>query len=275
MSKKAIFFDIDGTIVNDNNEISLSTREAIKKLRNNGHLSFVCTGRAYSAIGDDILNLGFDGIIAGAGTTVHYKEKEIYNNEIDQKTLEYTINVLEEFEIDYMLEGTKNLFTKRETLINPKPYYEVFVNRFRDSAIAIEKISDIHANKFTCCFLPEKVSVMEKFITQNKETYDAIVHEVCETDDIYNPFRNYVVEFVPKGYNKAVGIKKAIDKLEISREDTYAFGDSNNDIEMLSFVNYSVVMGNGTPKAKEVSKYITDNVDEDGIYNGLLKLKLI
>lgn len=86
---------------------------------------------------------------------------------------------------------------------------------------------------------------------------------------------NMLLEFVPKGYNKAVGIDRLIKEIGIPKEDTYAFGDSFNDIDMLNYVEYGCLMGNGDQKLKNKVEYKTDRFDEGGIYNGLKKFELI
>ena len=84
-----------------------------------------------------------------------------------------------------------------------------------------------------------------------------------------------IVEIGRKGFSKATGIEKMCELLEIAREDTYAFGDSANDLEMLCFVAHGVAMGNGTKEAKEAAEYVTTAIDENGIRNGLLHYGLI
>ena len=70
LNKKIVFFDIDGTIYRYGEPIPNDTLEAIKSLKQNGHLAIICTGRTKSMIFPEILEIGFDGIIAGAGTYV-------------------------------------------------------------------------------------------------------------------------------------------------------------------------------------------------------------
>jgi len=65
---KYVFFDIDGTIRGKSREITKRNREAICKLRENGHKAFLCTGRAPVSITQDILDVGFDGVISAAGS---------------------------------------------------------------------------------------------------------------------------------------------------------------------------------------------------------------
>ena len=96
-----------------------------------------------------------------------------------------------------------------------------------------------------------------------KEDYDFMIH---------NPT---VVEMVPKGFDKGVGIRKVCELLQVPVEDSVAIGDSINDLEMLDAAGFSICMGNGAAKAKEVANYVTDDLHDDGIYHGLSYLGLI
>lgn len=76
------------------------------------------------------------------------------------------------------------------------------------------------------------------------------------------------MEIVPKGYNKAAGIQKICEILGISHENTYSFGDSTNDLDMLEYTAHSVAMGDGMQQAKDAAEYVTTSLWEDGIYQG-------
>ena len=77
---KYVFFDIDGTIRGKSREITKRNKEAIRKLRENGHKAFLCTGRAPVSITQDILDVGFDGVISAAGSFIQIDGKYIYEN---------------------------------------------------------------------------------------------------------------------------------------------------------------------------------------------------
>ena len=83
------------------------------------------------------------------------------------------------------------------------------------------------------------------------------------------------MEIVPKGFNKATGIQQMCEILGIAHEDTYAFGDSTNDLDMLKYVAHSVAMGDGMQQAKDAAEYVTTPLWGDGIYNGLKHYGLI
>ena len=98
MEKSAVFFDIDGTLWDYNNYIPDSCREGIKKLRENGHLAFICSGRSRAFIqNEDLLSLGFDGIVCACGCHIEIDGKLLYEKVIDesftQKTIEETVDL--------------------------------------------------------------------------------------------------------------------------------------------------------------------------------------
>ena len=74
---------------------------------------------------------------------------------------------------------------------------------------------------------------------------------------------------IPASGGKATGIAKVLEHYGIDKSETMAFGDGQNDVDMFSAVGTAVAMGNACRAAKEAADYITDNVDEDGIWNAL------
>ena len=94
MSRKAVFFDIDGTLWDEHFVIPESTKEAIRKLRENGHLAFLCSGRTRAFIQDErLLALGFDGIVAGCGTWIEMDGKTLFYKKLEQELIEDTIHI--------------------------------------------------------------------------------------------------------------------------------------------------------------------------------------
>jgi hydroxymethylpyrimidine pyrophosphatase-like HAD family hydrolase len=76
-------------------------------------------------------------------------------------------------------------------------------------------------------------------------------------------------DVLPSGGSKARGIREIIDRLGFTSEDVYAFGDGLNDIEMLRFAGNGIAMGNAPGAVKRAVKYVTEDVNNNGISHGL------
>ena len=103
----------------------------------------------------------------------------------------------------------------------------------------------------------------ESFVKDMGEDFDVVIHG------------QGIIEINPAGISKATGIRKVCEMLDIPNENTFAFGDSANDLEMLAYVAHSIAMGNGTEEVKNTAEYVTRSVDEDGILHGLKHYGLI
>ena len=91
----------------------------------------------------------------------------------------------------------------------------------------------------------------------------------------YSKLDNYGYDVYAKDQTKATGIMHLIDYLGIDKKDTFSFGDGHNDKEMIEFCEVGIAMGNAIEKVKNASNYITDDIDNDGIYKAMKYFKLI
>ena len=107
----AIFFDIDGTLWDRDNNIPQSTKEAIHQLQENGHQPFLSSGRTRVFINsEELLGMGFDGIVCGCGTFIEYKGKEMLYKEIDRELLKKAVQVFYDYDIAMVMEGRHMLY---------------------------------------------------------------------------------------------------------------------------------------------------------------------
>ena len=193
---------------------------------------------------EKLLNMGFDGIIAACGNYIEMDGKVIYENDLSADMVQKVIRVLSECKMPVVLEGSTDYWIDDEGFEND-PYVDYLFESLGEHAHIIRGYDgEIRINKFSADFL----------ILEHVEN---------------------VVEFVPKGTSKATGIKWLCNHLDIPLDETYAIGDSVNDLEMLESVGHGIAMGNSMPPVKEIAEYVTSDISDDGVKNALKHYGLI
>ena len=147
---KTVFFDIDGTIWDDDMVIPESTLEAVAALKANGHLAFICTGRARASVrSEKLLNMGFDGIIAACGNYIEMDGKVIYENDLSADMVQKVIRVLSECKMPVVLEGSTDYWIDDEGFEND-PYVDYLFESLGEHAHIIRGYDgEIRINKFS------------------------------------------------------------------------------------------------------------------------------
>ena len=256
--RKILFFDIDETLISHKTfTIPESTKNALKKAKENGHLIFINTGRTKSLIGDDIKELGFDGYVCGCGTYIEVNDEVLYANRVNKEIYTDILDSLRKYELNAVLEGEEAIY------ISENAEDDFLLSNLRKQNYPI-KFYDL-----------ENMTFNKMFIRYNDNKY---IDNFCEdTKDIFDYIDHGrgTRELIPKGHSKGSGIDFVINHFKIDREDTFAFGDSNNDIPMLENVKNSIVMGNGNPDLFEKATFVTKHIDEDGIEHAMKHFKII
>lgn len=287
MTRKIVFFDIDGTIWNVHNEIPESTAEAIKRLRENGNLVFINTGRTRGYLRrPDLFALGFDGIISGAGTMIEYcsdsicsgngdiagrsldtvvdreinDSNVIYYHRIEPELAEYTVITARQYGFRPILEGKHHLYLEDKEFAADPFGHKVITEMEEDRRNIDDCWGKWEMSKLSCATdSPDR----EKGLKILEKDYHLQIHN------------ENVCEFVPNGYGKDVGVLKLCSLLGTEISDTFAFGDSVNDIAMLKTAGMGIAMGNGSPEAKAAADYVTDIMENGGIMNACKYFGLI
>ena len=260
---KYVFFDIDGTLWDDKMIVPESTKEAIKKLQANGHKAFVCTGRAMGNVNDpQFENIGFDGFIAACGNHVEMDGKVLYERNMTYEDVKAIYEISRECNLPIIYEGSKYQWMDREGFEGDS-YIAYIVENLKDAAKFLDAcdMKEIEANKFSA-------------LANAKTNYPAVEAALSDRFDFMD-HGDGIIEAVPKGTSKATGIAWLCEHLNIAIEDTYALGDSINDLEMLGFVGHSIAMGNASQVAKDAAEYVTSHIHEDGVFHALQHYGLI
>lgn len=283
MNKNILFFDIDGTLLGHGEYLPNSTVDAIRKVRENGNLCFICSGRSRAMLPKIITDIGFDGIICGGGTHVEIGKDIITDFRLNACELSRIIKWFENSDLELLLEGDEYVYVLELSRYSDASRLKLIINNLASPLREIRNndLNSLKIGKFSGVVSPlqwdyalnmaEDISDFMNVIihrTPNEEMYD-------ENPDEIN-WKGYgFMEFLPVGFNKAVAIKEVLDTLDIPLERAYGFGDSENDREMLSLLPNSICMGNGKDEIKKIAAFVAPNLSDDGIYKALQHFKLI
>lgn len=114
MKTKLIFLDIDGTLISAMDHPSILVKQAIQTARANGHKVFLCTGRNMPIIGDDILEIGFDGIIASAGSHIEIEHAVLFDHFIPEELVQKCLTLFHQHGIYCRIESKEGIYTDLE-----------------------------------------------------------------------------------------------------------------------------------------------------------------
>lgn len=260
--KGLVFFDSDGTITDAAEKISKPTQETInslKKLRENGYLAILATGRNKSYAGHVIEY--FDGSCTSNGAYVEVGGKCIREFPVDFDNLNSVVDYMDKNDICYSLEGNRMCYVpnmKDKRFINWIDTFSIDKNVFSDDV----KYKNQNVYKMSVMFASEKQC------TDMKKEFDGVF-------DIYMHVKGLYGDISPCGMGKGVGIKAIIDYFGISKKDTYAFGDGENDLDMFEAVGNAVAMGKHSPVLDRHASFVTKDVKNEGIAFGLKHFGLI
>lgn len=259
MERKIAFFDIDGTLTSEiDGSIPDSAVQAIRQARANGHLMFINTGRCFQNVEKRFREIGFDGYVCGCGTNIYCDGKDVLYFPQNHETIMQILEAARRTDVDILFESRKEVcFDLSRPLHHPKAIrqYHSFLNRGYDMPDDLEN-PNFFSDKFVIWY-------------ENQEQLDAfrkVSDRWFECIDRGGTFR----EFIPYGYSKATGIQFVLNHYGLPKDVAYAFGDSNNDLAMLSYLKNSIAMGNASPTSlfNQVA-YVTTKASENGIQNAL------
>ena len=268
---KVIFFDIDGTLSDLSGKFQPSAILALQRTQWCGNKIVICTGRNEGMLYSDLRSLGFDAFITSSGADVYVDGEYIYSKCLDEEILkEADILKLREKNIRFMSRDLT--WTRQEGIDGMKSTFAAngvkgeMIASIEASMRVMEDYRQLHGiRKLVYNDIPETVEELQKKLGD----YFFVEPSSFEDGEAHSG------EITQNGVNKATGMKVLLDYYGLEQSDSVAFGDSENDIEMLRFAGTGVCMGNGRPVAKEAADFVTDDIHEDGIYNAMKKLGLL
>lgn len=250
---KAVFFDIDGTLMSfKTHKVSASTEEAIAQLQAKGIKTILSTGRSINSI-NHVRYLNFDGYITFNGGYCLSREGNIlFKKTIDPQDIRAVITYAKQQPLSF------SFMSEREVTIHDVT--PEIAGMYAHLNLPVPPSVDFSNIDFD--------SIVQTNIFLGPEEEEVFMREVMP-NSVASRWSPLFADVNPKGQSKKVGIDIFCKQFGIDIQHTMAFGDGGNDITMLQHVAIGVAMGNANPEVKQIADYVTDDVDSDGIWNAL------
>lgn len=253
---KLIASDMDGTLLNEKNEINDEFFDIFNKLKERDIIFAAASGRQYynllkrfEKIKDNMM------FIAENGTFVVYKDKEIIVNALDKNVAIELIKIGRTIENAYVIVcGKKSAYienTDERLVKETKKYYERY-----EIIDDLTKVEDDILKVTICDFSGSELN-SNNYYNEYKDKL-----QVTVSGEIW-------LDITAKGVNKGVAIEKVQEMLGITPKETMVFGDYLNDLEMMQKAYYSFAMENAHDDLKKVSRFIAKSNNNNGVVEAI------
>ncbi|GAB3060245.1 Cof-type HAD-IIB family hydrolase [Virgibacillus ainsalahensis] len=262
MEKKRhlIALDLDGTLLTDKKEISPRTREVVQKAIEDGHVVVIATGRPHRASIAYYHSMGLNTpMVNFNGALIHHPRDnkwDALHNPMPIRTAHKIIDACYDFDVNNILAEVMDDVYLEEY---DEKIIDIFQSAQGDAPFSIGNIkNELKEDPTSLLIYPR-----EDHIHQLRSHLDDYHAELIEHRKWGAPWN--IIEIVKKGMNKAVGLQKIAYYFNIPKERIIAFGDEDNDLEMIDYAGVGVAMGNAINELKSVAKHITSTNEQDGI----------
>ena len=258
---KFIATDMDGTLLNSNNEIHADFYPMFQSLKEKDIIFAAASGRQYYNLLERFKDIKDDMMfIAENGTFVVYKGKELIVNSLEKNIAKELIEIGRTIPNSYVILCGKNsayIESHDERLIKQTAkYYE----RYK----IVENLTSIddYILKVTICDFNGSENNSNNYFDEYRDKV-----QITVSGEIW-------LDMVAKGINKGVAINEIQNLLNIDYKETMVFGDYLNDLEMMSSAYHSYAMANAHDTLKKAARFIAKSNDENGVIQAIKSVAL-
>ena len=279
MAIKAVFFDIDGTLLNDSKRVEKATVLAIRNLKEQGILVGVATGRGPGFVQPFMDNLGFDFAVTYNGQYIFTRDKLLYQNQLPKSLIYRVIRYAGDKKREISLGTASGLVGSGLIEMGTSTFGQIV------SRLVPKKLTKTVEKSFKKIIRRIKPQNMDYLKTIMREPVYQIVLVATEGESqkLRDHFPQvtitrsspYSIDLISQGQSKVKGIERVGQLFDFDLDEVMAFGDSENDMEMLTGVGIGVAMGNGGEEIRAMADYVTDDVENDGLYKAFQHLGLL
>ena len=262
---KLIAIDMDGTLLNSKKELLDETKQYFKNFHNKNTetLLVLCTGRPETGIRPYLKDLGYleenHYIISQNGANIYESQtgKRVMDEFVDSAAIQKWIELGKKHGISVMGAGVDYYYSFDE---DPTEWMEFDVKLVSGKLKRIPTKESLNTDFYKILLMgdEEQLNEFETFIPQEWRDEFYVVRS-----------QKYLVEVLTKGVNKAFGLEKLAQKLNIQPSEIVAIGDAANDIEMLEYAGLAIAMGNASEEVKAIADIVTDTNENNGVIKAI------
>lgn len=277
---RLVAYDLDGTLINKEQQIPESAFKAMRKLDENGVVNILTTGRSFYVVPKSLsecANLRY-GVLSSGGRIYNYtNQNEEFHGIMSNGEAKAIADLVHEYN-GSALAFFKNGVTYEKNILNTVRSRIVEMRRqegVKDIYVVDDVIESLlileGMEKMTIEYDHKYQKEIERKLNELGE-YE-IISQVLTMANVGDDGEKYVAtEINRKGITKGFGLEKICKELNIDIKDTIAIGDSENDIPVMKKAGFSIAMGNGSIPAKESADFVTRDIDNDGILYAIDKV---
>ena len=262
---KLVAIDMDGTLLNSKKELLEETKQYFKDFhkKETDTLLVLCTGRPESGIRPYLKDLGYleenHYIISQNGANIYESRtgKRVMDAFLDSAAIQKWIELGKKHGISVMGAGVDYYYCFDQ---EPTEWMEFDVKLVSGKLKRIPTKESLNTDYYKILLMgdEEQLNEFETFIPQEWRDEFYVVRS-----------QKYLVEVLTKGVNKAFGLEKLAQKLNIQPSEIAAIGDAANDIEMLEYAGLAIAMGNASEEVKAIADIVTDTNENNGVIKAI------
>lgn len=253
MKPAALFFDIDGTLVDNKTwRIPESAIDALKRAKANGHYLFLNTGRTFSGLTEVRKQFEFDGYQCGCGCHLVYRDEVLLEKHVEKARGKEILKKMRECNVFGAVEALETIYFPTEVTMIPMLEWEkeYYVEHGMGKLVDFETAEFIYDKLFLFTDDRSDMKTFSEFVSE-----DMMVIERGNG--------NY--EVAQKAFTKGTACEYMMKLLGLDLEQVYVFGDSMNDLEMFKFARHTIAMGEHAKGLEPYTEFVTTNVEDHGI----------
>ncbi|WP_066317216.1 Cof-type HAD-IIB family hydrolase [Bacillus sp. FJAT-29814] len=253
-----IALDLDGTLLKDDKTISAKNKDILQKAKDQGHIVMIATGRPYRSSEMYYRELELDTpIVNFNGAFTHHPKNPdwgYFHEPLDVKVAKDIVEACRSFNFHNIIaEVIDDVYFH----YHDQKLLDIF--SFGNPKVTTGDLSNYLKDSPTSILIHTEEDQLKKI----RDHLSQVHAEVIEQRSWAAPW--HVIEIIKAGLNKAVGLKKAADYYGIPKERIIAFGDEDNDLEMLEYAGHGIAMGNGIDQVKNIANDVTLTNEQDGV----------